>query len=297
MYRNARPLELARWQFHFEAGNKQAVLRALCAYQNEDGGFGHALEPDAWNPHSSPIQTWTATQILQELGIHDHTNPIIKGIFHYLETTPDYEDGLWSAIVPSNNDFPHAPWWHYDKSSMAQWGYNPTASLAGFILNFSKPASALFQRALMISKKAIAKFIANKDTLDQHELSCFLQLIEAIESAKLGNEFDMQTFKMKMREQVSRTITRDAEAWHKGYVCRPSRFITSPESFLYEEYQELVQLEVNFLIETREKEGVWDISWDWQLYPDAFTVSKHWWQAVLALNNMLFLRNFEGLTI
>ena len=60
VYRNARPLDIARWQYHFENGSKGAVLTALAVYQNEDGGFGHALEPDSWNPNSAPIQTWAA---------------------------------------------------------------------------------------------------------------------------------------------------------------------------------------------------------------------------------------------
>jgi hypothetical protein len=68
IYRNARPLDLARWRYHFEGGPKEAVVTALAAYQNEDGGFGHALEPDAWNPASSPVQTWAATEILRETG-------------------------------------------------------------------------------------------------------------------------------------------------------------------------------------------------------------------------------------
>jgi hypothetical protein len=67
IYRNARPLDFARWQYHFEGGGKDAVLTALSAYQNEDGGFGHALEPDSWNPNSVPLQTWTATEILREI--------------------------------------------------------------------------------------------------------------------------------------------------------------------------------------------------------------------------------------
>lgn len=53
IYRNARPLDFARWQYHFENGSKEAFLDALSYYQNNDGGFGHAIEPDAWNPNSS----------------------------------------------------------------------------------------------------------------------------------------------------------------------------------------------------------------------------------------------------
>ena len=44
IYKNARPLDCARWQYLFENGSRENVLNFLAAYQNEDGGFGHALE-------------------------------------------------------------------------------------------------------------------------------------------------------------------------------------------------------------------------------------------------------------
>ena len=67
IYRNARPIDYARWNYHFENGSVQNVVTVLKCYQNEDGGFGHALEADCWNPKSSPVQTWCATEILREL--------------------------------------------------------------------------------------------------------------------------------------------------------------------------------------------------------------------------------------
>ena len=36
MYRNARPLDLARFQYHFENGSKQNVMNVLSYYQNDD---------------------------------------------------------------------------------------------------------------------------------------------------------------------------------------------------------------------------------------------------------------------
>jgi hypothetical protein len=44
--RNARPLEVARWEYHFEGGSKENILSFLSAFQNEDGGFGNGIEPD-----------------------------------------------------------------------------------------------------------------------------------------------------------------------------------------------------------------------------------------------------------
>ncbi len=46
IYRNARPIELALWNYYMEQGSIDDVLHNLSFYQNEDGGFGHALEPD-----------------------------------------------------------------------------------------------------------------------------------------------------------------------------------------------------------------------------------------------------------
>ncbi len=43
VYRNARPLEMALWEFHFEHGSAEEVLKRLAFFQNEDGGFGHAI--------------------------------------------------------------------------------------------------------------------------------------------------------------------------------------------------------------------------------------------------------------
>ena len=79
VYRNARPLDMARWKYMFENGSKEDVLNALIAYQNEDGGFGHGLEPDYWNPDSSPIQTEVATEIIKEINLMDKNHPLYKG--------------------------------------------------------------------------------------------------------------------------------------------------------------------------------------------------------------------------
>ena len=54
IYRNARPLDLALWQFEFEGGNRETVMEILGLYQNEDGGFANTLDPDNWSRESAP---------------------------------------------------------------------------------------------------------------------------------------------------------------------------------------------------------------------------------------------------
>jgi hypothetical protein len=51
----ARPLDQRLFEFYFEAGSAAAVLAELAHYQNDDGGFGRALEPDFRLVASSPL--------------------------------------------------------------------------------------------------------------------------------------------------------------------------------------------------------------------------------------------------
>ena len=71
MYRNARPLDMARFRYHFENGSKEEVMKVLSYYQNEDGGFGHAVEADCWNPDSTPLHFNTASEIIREISFED----------------------------------------------------------------------------------------------------------------------------------------------------------------------------------------------------------------------------------
>ena len=77
IYRNARPLELALWQFDFENGSPERVADMLRFYQNEDGGFGNGVEPDSWNPESSPYATMIAAGMLRGIGLAEQGQPIL----------------------------------------------------------------------------------------------------------------------------------------------------------------------------------------------------------------------------
>jgi hypothetical protein len=71
IWQNARLLERRLFDFHFRSGSSQAVLSALHAYQNEDGGYGNALEPDIRCPESQPVPTQHALEILDTTGFDE----------------------------------------------------------------------------------------------------------------------------------------------------------------------------------------------------------------------------------
>src|SRR5215469_13791066 len=59
---HARKLDLALYEYFFGGASPQLVLNELATYQNADGGFGKALEPDLRLPDSSALATVVAFQ-------------------------------------------------------------------------------------------------------------------------------------------------------------------------------------------------------------------------------------------
>ncbi|MBQ6932077.1 MAG: hypothetical protein IJN38_08110, partial [Clostridia bacterium] len=84
--KNARPLELAIYKYFFENESNQAVVDELLKFQNYDGGFGNAIEPDFFNPNSSPIATNDAIITLYRVNALKKDSDIVKGIVRYLES-------------------------------------------------------------------------------------------------------------------------------------------------------------------------------------------------------------------
>jgi hypothetical protein len=108
---NARVLDRRRFQRLFENGPATAVRDAVAAYRNEDGGFGHALEPDCRAPGSQPAAAEMALRILSEADAWDEN--LVRGACDWLASVAPAEGG--AAFVEAGpqalGDWPHAPWW------------------------------------------------------------------------------------------------------------------------------------------------------------------------------------------
>ena len=106
--REARLLDRHRFAFRFGAGDAAPVIASLRAYQNDDGGFGHALEPDLRGPSSQPVPLEHALQILDELGGFEPE--IVQRACEWLESVTTAEGGV-PFVLPSVVEGPHASWW------------------------------------------------------------------------------------------------------------------------------------------------------------------------------------------
>jgi hypothetical protein len=297
IYRNARPLDLARWQYHFEKGSKKAVLDALAYYQNADGGFGHGLEADSWNPNSSPIQTWTATEILHEIDCTDSAHPIIQGVLHYLESGNDFDGHFWYNVVKSNNDYPHAPWWHTESVSTSHNDYNPTACLAGFIVRFADKQSNLYKLGCTIAKEAFERLLATPQQDDMHTILCYVRLLEYCKEAGVHDLMDLSVVQHTILKQVTGSITQTIPEWETSYVCKPSQFFNSKDSIYYMDNKTIAEYECDYIIKTQMDDGSWNIPWGWNDYAEQWAISKSWWKANGIMINLLYLQGFGKLSV
>ncbi|MCG7525185.1 hypothetical protein MHW47_12135 [Streptomyces sp. OfavH-34-F] len=102
----ARVLEQRRFAHHYLGGGADPVETALGAYANEDGGYGHALEPDLRGPVSQPLHTAHALSVLDSIGRCNGLR--VERICRYL-TEVSTKEGALPALLPSQRGYPAAP--------------------------------------------------------------------------------------------------------------------------------------------------------------------------------------------
>jgi hypothetical protein len=119
IWSTARLVDRHRYAMLFADGPAEPVLAALRGYQNPDGGFGHALEPDLRCPGSQPGPTLYALEILEEAGMLG--SDMGAAARAWLARVADPDGGL-NVVLPGYEAYPHAPWWTPEPGSFLTFG-------------------------------------------------------------------------------------------------------------------------------------------------------------------------------
>ena len=285
---NARPLDLALFNFYFYNGSTPAVLDELKKYQNPDGGFGNALEPDCRLPQSTALATWRAFQVMNEVGTPSD-NAMLQYGLNYLIDTYDKTRTGWAIVRPEVDDYPHAPWWNY-KAAMAGFGWgNPSAELLGFLIKYGDSRTAGIVEAL--KKKAVAR-IKGVAPSDFHEVFNFKALYE------LADEDLRKQLKTPLEKIITSAANTNSDEW-QGYMATPLRFIASPDDpFAHLFSKEIIQKNLEFLVKSALNGDHWEPNWDWSgAYPKDWEIAKREWSGELTVKNMVTLNNFGAVSL
>src|SRR5580700_8831751 len=105
---HARVLDRRVFQRLFQGGAPGPVRDAIAAYRNDDGGFGHALEPDLRTPASQPAAVEMALRLMDLADAWDER--LVRDAIDWLVTIAPAEGGT-TFVLPTLAQAPHAPWW------------------------------------------------------------------------------------------------------------------------------------------------------------------------------------------
>ncbi len=127
--RTARLVDRHRYAYLFKGASAEPVVAALAPYQNADGGFGNALEPDLRGSASQPVTVYSAFAALDDIG--RLRGEMVTRAVDYLSSVTTPAGGVPVALA-NVREAPRAPFVNVrDKPAP---GLLPTASLAGLLL-------------------------------------------------------------------------------------------------------------------------------------------------------------------
>jgi len=282
VFRGARPLAYTKWKYLFENGRLGDYLSVLSSYQNEDGGFGHNIECNNWNPDSSPYTVCIALDYLDAAGNYvDSNNAMVAGIIKYLASGAHMTENGWVGMqgIPSNNDHSHLPWFHYDPKKATEADIGVTKRLSDFILKYADRDSDIYQKAAALKAK--------------YE-QCGQTLLNGIPDYDPAS-FDPASF--------------DPEAW-PFWKPLPVYFVGSPESACYPALKNVVDMNLDKIVETLRNTDELHINpedevMEWEKnnpHPDGKkwsgyeqTIGNYYWGAHNIASDMDMLRKFGRL--
>jgi hypothetical protein len=290
--RYARPLEQRIYACSFEQGSKELIFEALAAFQNPDGGFGNALEPDLRLPDSSVLATTVGLQVLREFNAPaDH--PLVCGAMTYLLQRYDPAARVWPIIPPNTDNAPHAPWWTYGENVAESWGgflLNPRVEVVGYLVDYAPSGTPAWLTATLV-EAAVAYLDENAEKIGMFDLLCYDRLIKT----RALPEDKRAALIAKLTPLVDKLVVKDSVEWEK-YNLMPLELVNSPDSPFAGVLADAVAQNLDFEIAHQGDDGAWHPKWLWYgLYPDTWPTAEREWAGVITLRTLKTLRNFGRL--
>jgi hypothetical protein len=266
VYATARVLEQRLFETLFEGAPSSGVVDALRAYRNDDGGFGHGLEPDTRAPASQPVDVWFAVDTLVAAGAR--ADELVLPACDWLATL-----GVPVPIMlPSIRDYPQARHWRetdeFPPSLFGTIGATAALHAVGVEHPWRDAATAWCLREL-----------ADDPLDDAHTISWAFQLLEQVGDEQLVAH---------VTEALPRARYFLADPADESYGLTPLQFAPSPESRWRSLFDDaVVDAHLDRLEAKQEDDGGWEITWE----PPS-EAARLEWRGILTVTNLRVLRAY-----
>ncbi len=246
--RHARLLDRAIFEYKIYSISPSRVINSLHAYQNPDGGFGHALEPDLRCPNSQPLYLEFALRTLYECDLHDAA--LISRSLEFTKRHADLTTGI-PTIFSTSRCFPRAP--HWENPTSEQPGMERLVSIVGLLSWLGVQDDWLGQ-----AEESSLNYISTNKIEDAHILQNAFCLIESV-----GKNRDVNHLYKKLQLELLKANFFILETPVDGYGMTPLNFAFSPDSFCRKLFtEEQINAHLNNLMAKQQADGGWEIEWN-----------------------------------
>lgn len=246
----ARLLERRLFGALYSRQSPSGVVDALRAYQNDDGGFGHALEPDVRCPASLPLATEVALQVMAASGTAEQS--MVLRACDYLAATAASAGagGGVPLALPVIEGYARA-------EHMTDWTYvpalNPTAGLAGLLLQLQVEHPWREEATAW----CWAQLERDGAVTDAHTLSEVLVFLEHVPDREraIARARDLAE---RFEDMAYLRIDPDAE----GYGLSPLHLAPTPSSPWLDLFSpDVVEAHLDRLEAAQQADGGWPVTW------------------------------------
>lgn len=273
IWENARLLERAIFEYYFMDGSPDRIRAILRTYQNEDGGFGHALEPDLRAPDSHPVFVEFALRVLYECRLRDAE--IAQAACDFMARHSDLNQGI-PTVFASSQAYPRAP--HMNGPGVLQPSMDRLTGLVGLV-NWHGISHPWLPEAI----EACLQDLATTRYSDAHTIRTSFCLIESISRDRPVDElFD---------KLASDLLTADffcLDAPIKTYCLTPLAYAPLPDSFCRRIFSDSqIESHLDDMLSHQETDGGWSIRWE----PPG-GMAKREWRAQQTVSALVTLRAY-----
>lgn len=277
--KQARLLERRLFATCFLDAPATGVVDALRGYQNDDGGFGHGLEPDKRCPASLPVDVEVAFDALSTAGARDEV--MVHRACEFLARTAA-EAGAGGAVPLAFGvieAFPRAAHW-------TEWTYepgvNPTAGLVGLLYKLGIEHPWMTQA----TKYCWDKLESGQVLDDVHTFSEALIFLEHVPARERA---DRCADELAGRIAEVPGLHLDPEA--EGYGLSPLHFAPMADSRWRGLFTaEQIGADLAKLAGKQQPDGGWTISWE----PPS-EASELEWRGIVTLDALRTLTSYGRL--